>query len=113
MVVAKEDIDLSNKNTNTIFILVIQESPGSAGGRGGGSGSRRISEIVAFSCSRTGCTKFFESNDMKEIDQFEIPYSAVALDIKLSTGMEVVVQGLIDSHLVQNYQELISQTKGL
>lgn len=113
LVVADKDIDLSEKDTNTVFILVIQESQGSAGGRGGGSGSRRINEIVAFSCSRASCTKFFESHDIEEIDQFEIPYSAVALDIKLSTGMETVVQGLIDPHLVQNYQELISEIKGL
>ncbi len=113
LVVADKDINLRDKDANTIFILVIQESQGSAGGRGGGSGSRRINEIVAFSCSRASCTKFFESHDTEEIDQFEIPYSAVALDIRLSTGMEVVVQGLIDPHLIQNYQELISQIKGL
>lgn len=113
LVVANKEIDLSNKDAKTIFILIIEESQGSAGGRGGGSGSRRINEILAFSCARTGCTKFFESHDMEEIEHFEIPYSAVALDIKLSTGIEVVVQGLIDPHLVQNYQELISQIKGL
>ncbi|MFZ0511310.1 MAG: hypothetical protein WAM14_06870 [Candidatus Nitrosopolaris sp.] len=33
LVVAKNDIDLNNNNQNYIFILMLQESRGSAGGR--------------------------------------------------------------------------------
>ena len=111
LLVANKDIDMSIKDTNVIFILMVEESRGSAGGRGGGSGSRRINRIIAFSCSKTGCTQFFESLESELIDQFEVPYSAVALDVKLSTGQEVVAQGLIDPGLVQSYQELINHIK--
>ncbi len=111
LVVANKDIDISVNDTNIIFILMAQESRGSAGGRAGGSGNRRINKVVAFSCSKAGCIKFFESLDIKLIDQFEVPYSAVALDVKLSTGTVVVVQGLVDPGLVQNYQELINHMK--
>ena len=113
LVVANKDIDISIKDTNTIFILMVQESSGSAGGRAGGSGLRRINKVLAFSCSNTGCTKFFESLDPDQIDRFEVPYSATALDIKLSTGRQVVVQGLVDSSLVQNYQDLLNHMKSL
>ena len=42
LVVAKNDIDLSgNDNQNDIFILMVQESPGSAGGRAGPPPGRR------------------------------------------------------------------------
>jgi hypothetical protein len=114
LVIAKNDIDLSgNDNQNDIFILMVQESPGSAGGRGGGSGSRKIDKILAFSCSKGICSKDFESTDLEKIEQFEIPYSAVAMDIKLSSGRQLVVQGLVDPDFINSYRELINNMKNL
>jgi hypothetical protein len=114
LVVAKNDIDLSgNDNQNDIFILMVQESPGSAGGRGGGSGSRKIDKILAFSCSKGICSKDFECTDLEKIEQFEIPYSAVAMDIKLSSGRQLVVQGLVDPDFINSYRELINNMKNL
>ena len=114
LVVAKNDIDLSgNDNQNDIFILMVQESPGSAGGRGGGSGSRKIDKILAFSCSKGICSKDFESADLEKIERFEIPYSAVAMDIKLSSGRQLVVQGLVDPDFINSYRELINNMKNL
>ena len=114
LVVAKNDIDLSgNDNQNDIFILMVQESPGSAGGRGGGSGSRKIDKIMAFSCSKGSCSKDFESTDQEKIEQFEIPYSAVAMDIKLSSGRQMVVQGLVDPDFINGYRELINNMKNV
>lgn len=106
LVVAKNDIDLRNNNENDIFILMVQESPGSAGGRGGGSGSRKIDKVIAFSCSNGICNKYFETFEPEKIEQFEIPYSAVAMDIRLSTGRQVVVQGLVDPDFINSYREI-------
>jgi hypothetical protein len=106
LVVANTDIDLRSSNQNYIFILMVQESRGSAGGRAGGSGSRKIDKIIAFSCSKGVCNRYFETLEPEKIAQFEIPYSAVAMDIVLSTGKQVVVQGLIDHDIVNNYREL-------
>jgi hypothetical protein len=114
LVVAKNVIDLTGSdNQNDIFILMVQESPGSAGGRGGGSGSRKIDKIMAFSCSNGSCSKDFESTDLEKIEQFEIPYSAVAMDIKLSSGRQVVVQGLVDPDFIYGYRELINNMKNV
>ncbi len=106
LVVAETEIDLRSSNQNDVFILMVQESHGSAGGRAGGSGGRKIDKVIAFSCSKGVCNRYFETLDPEKIDQFEIPYSAVAMDIVLSTGKQVVVQGLIDPDTVNNYREL-------
>ncbi|HYA85160.1 MAG TPA: hypothetical protein VEH06_17185 [Candidatus Bathyarchaeia archaeon] len=106
LVVADTDIDLRSSNQNDVFILMVQESHGSAGGRAGGSGGRKIDKVIAFSCSKGLCKRYFETLDPEKIDHFEIPYSAVAMDIVLSTGKQVVVQGLIDPGTVNNYRKL-------
>jgi hypothetical protein len=41
-----------------------------------------------------------------EISKFEIPLSAVAMDIKLSDGVSKVVQGIVDDDLVKTYLAL-------
>jgi hypothetical protein len=105
LVVSENDIDLTKKSNNRIFILLVQESAGSAGGRAGGSGNRRISKVYGFSCIDDRCTRVFETEDESEIELFEIPYSAVAMDIVLSDGKPFVVQGLVDPGLVRSYDE--------
>lgn len=89
------------------MIFVVEESRGSAGGRAAGYGSRRISKIMCFSNEHGNYDKIFESCDEETILQFEIPYSAVALDIKLADGSQLVMQGVIDPEKVESYMPLI------
>ena len=42
-------------------------------------------------------------------EKFEIPYSAVALDIVLRSGEKYVVQGIVDPQMVSDYLELIKK----
>lgn len=107
IVVCKNDIDLSNKTANTVFILFVEESQGSAGGRIGGAGFRRISKISCFDIDKGATHKIFETSDETQISKFEIPLSAVAMDIKLSNGDPKVVQGIVDDDLVNTYLGLI------
>jgi hypothetical protein len=112
LVVAQRDVHLNNKQMNNeIFVLMVEESKGSAGGRAGGSGHRRIEKIYGFSCDVGECTKFFEANDPEMVDQFDIPYSAVAMDITLSDGKSYVVQGIIDPDFVASYHSVMSNLK--
>ena len=106
LIVAQNDIDLDTNMRNDIFILMVEESQGSAGGRAGGSGSRRIDRVVGFSCKDGMCIKYFESSEQEKIELFNIPYSAVAMDIKLSTGKSMVVQGIVDPELVESYKAI-------
>ena len=109
LLVTYKEIDLKDISSfNQIFILLIEESKGSAGGRGGGSGYRKISQIIGFSISDKSVKKFFDTKESNLIELFEIPYSAVAMDIILSNGKQIVVQGLIDPEMTTKYYNIIS-----
>jgi hypothetical protein len=111
LVIAKNDVLLDKHGDNEIFILFVQESAGSAGGRAAGVGHRHVDRIYGFSCSGGVCTKFFETSDQETIDKFDIPYSAVAMDIRLSDGTPYVVQGLVDLDFVASYRSVVSNLK--
>lgn len=109
LLVTYKEIDLTdNSSFNQIFILLIEESKGSAGGRGGGSGYRKISEITGFRIENNSIEKFYDTKEEDLIELFEVPYSAVAMDIKLSDGKQIVVQGVIDPDMVTNYNNIIT-----
>jgi hypothetical protein len=108
LVISQNEIYLDDKQAkNEIFILMVEESRGSAGGRAAGSGYRRINRIYGFSCDGGRCDKFFDTDDQSKIEQFDIPYSAVAMDIRLSDGSPYVVQGVVDLNFVECYHSLI------
>jgi hypothetical protein len=107
IVVCKDDLKMTEKKDNIIFILFIEESRGSAGGRIGGAGFRKISRIVCYNTANGIQRKIFETKDDNIISHFEIPLSAVAMDIELSNGIQKVVQGIVDEDLVSSYLSLI------
>jgi hypothetical protein len=109
ILVCRKDLDLTKTYVNVIVIFEVEESRGSAGGRAAGYGSRRISKIMCFSNEHGNYNKIFESCDEQTILQFEIPYSAVALDIKLADGTQLVIQGVIDPEKVESYMPLIKE----
>ena len=111
LIVSSHEINLrivnNNKEENTIFILMVKESSGSAGGRGGGSGMRKIDKILAFKLTGNKDEQIYETQDSQVIEEFDIPYSAVAMDIVLESGLPSVVQGVIDPDMVNSYLALI------
>lgn len=108
LVVASSDIDLSKSEDCTVFVLLVEESFGSAGGRAAGSGSRRIGRILGFRLHQSKMDLIIDSQDMEIIDRFDVPYSAVALDIMLSNGQKAVVQGIVDPVLIGDYVQTIN-----
>lgn len=112
IVVAESEVFLDKQIKNDIFILLVEESTGSAGGRAAGFGYRRVERIYGFSCHGSGkCTKFFDTTEQGKIDQFDIPYSAVAMDIRLSDGKPYVLQGIVDPGYVATYRSVVSNLK--
>src|SRR5919112_6746963 len=112
IVIAESDVFLDKQIKNDIFILMVEESIGSAGGRAAGLGYRRIDRIYGFSCYGSGeRQKFFDTIEQDKIDQFDIPYSAVAMDIRLSDGKPYVLQGIVDPNSVASYRSVVSNLK--
>jgi hypothetical protein len=111
LIVSSKEINLNilddNKEENTVFVLMVKESIGSAGGRGGGSGMRKIDKILAFKIIGNADEQIYETQDSQAIDEFDIPYSAVAMDIVLESGLPWVVQGVIDPDMVDTYLEIV------
>ena len=111
LVVSQHDLYLDAKSSNKVFVLMVEESRGSAGGRAAGSGSRRIDRVYGFTCENGGCSKIFEAESSEIIEQFDIPYSAVAMDVRLSDGRPYVVQGIVDPEMVSAYLKVINNVK--
>jgi hypothetical protein len=108
LIVSSNDIILDKKNyENIIFILMVEESFGSAGGRGGGSGNRKIDKIMGFRINNNKKDLIFQTEDQNIIEKFDIPYSAVAMDIILESGQRFVVQGIVDEEMIKSYMEII------
>jgi hypothetical protein len=109
IIVSLKDIDLLKTSDNFIVIFMVEDSPGSAGGRAAGYGSRRVSEIIIYSSVQGHYSKLFEIDDELCISKFETPYSAVAMDIQLTDGTSMVVQGIVDPELIQSYMPTIEE----
>jgi hypothetical protein len=108
LLVIYDELDLSNLSSyNQIFILLVEESKGSAGGRGGGSGHRKIVQVMGFKIDNKKTEKIYDTKDENIIEKFDIPYSALAMDIKLSDGRQIVVQGIIDQNMIKDYNNII------
>lgn len=108
LVVASTEVDLSKSEHCIVFVLLVEESFGSAGGRAGGSGSRKISRILGFKIHQSMISLIIDIREMDIIDRFDVPYSAVALDITLSTGQRSVVQGIVDPILIEEYMRIVN-----
>ena len=111
LIVSLSEIDLNNTDYNKLFLLLIEESLGSAGGRGGGSGHRKIDQIIGFKIYNDTVDKFFDTIEQDKIVKFEIPYSAVAMDIKLSDSKPMVIQGVVDPNLIKQYEKIVDENK--
>lgn len=113
LIISSQEINLNAADgrvkENTIFVLMVKESSGSAGGRGGGSGMRKIDRIIGFEIIGNSDEQIYETDDPQEIEEFEIPYSAVAMDIVLESGVSSVVQGIIDPNMVNEYLKIIKK----
>ena len=112
LVVSLSDIALDKNHDNAeniVFILMVEESRGAAGGRGGGSGNRKIDKVIGFKTNSNNSNhlKIFETENADMIEKFDIPYNAVAMDIILESGEPYVVQGITDKEMINSYLKII------
>ncbi|MEE8186199.1 MAG: hypothetical protein V3T99_00880 [Nitrososphaerales archaeon] len=104
LAVASRDIHLENELAlNTIYLIELQEGQNAAGGRFGGFGQRGVSRIISFTNISGAWRKEVEMTGSEQLKDFEPPYHAAAMPLTLPDGKEVMVAGVIDETLVEDY----------
>jgi len=105
--VAEHTIEFNNiHGENCVYVLELPgASSGSAGGRVGGFGERRLIKLLCFQQHDGQWRKPFESEDLEILERLELPYHATGLSVILPDGRERVVTGVVDQDFVQKYNE--------
>jgi hypothetical protein len=107
--IAQHSIDLHAKaGENCIYVLELPtNAQGTAGGRIGGIGERKIQKLYRFSVEKGRQVEVYETEDPEKLERLELPYHAASLDLTMPDGTEKVVIGVIDAELVQRYNATI------
>jgi hypothetical protein len=107
--VAQAPIDLtSSEGENCVYVLELPTTaPGSAGGRVGGIGERRLQRLHCFRLQGRKWMRIFETDDESKLERFELPYHAAGLAVTLTDGTERVVSGVVDEDFVRRYNETV------
>jgi hypothetical protein len=105
--VAEHTIEFNNvRGDNCVYVFELPgASPGSAGGRVGGFGERKLIKLLCFQQHDGRWTKPFETEDPERLERLELPYHAAGLSVVLPDGRERVVTGVVDEELVREYNE--------
>jgi len=107
--VSQYPIDLSvPKGHNFVYVLQLpDEAFGSAGGRIGGIGERKVLKISCFKQENGNWIKLYDSDNDEKLEKFELPYHAAGLTVILPDRTERVVSGVVDQEFVLSYNETI------
>ena len=105
--VAERTIEFNDAHgENCVYVLELPgASPGSAGGRVGGFGERRLIKLLCFQQHDGKWIKPFETEDLARLERLELPYHATGLSVILPDGCERVVSGVLDQEFVRKYNE--------
>jgi len=105
--VAESNIDLrESQGKNCVYVLQLPTSAlGSAGGRVGGIGERKVEKLYCFRQEDGKWIKVYETNDESKLERFELPYHAAGLSVVLPDGSEKVVSGVVDTEFIRMYNE--------
>ncbi len=105
--VAESPLDLrATEGRNCVYVLQLPvNAPGSAGGRIGGIGQRRIQKLYCFRQENGKWIKIYETENLEKLEKFELPYHAAGLSVILPDGTERVVSGVVDEEFIERYDE--------
>ncbi len=106
--VSENPVDLRDTvATNCVYVLQLPEAFGSAGGRVGGIGERRLQKLYCFRLESGKWIKVYETDNDAKLEKFELPYHAAGLTIVLPDGTGKVVSGVIDPEFIQAYNSTV------
>lgn len=105
--VAQDAIDLSNPDgRNCVYVLELPDSSqGSAGGRIGGVGERKVVRLFCFR-QEGAWLKSRELNDPQQLENLELPYHATGLSVRLPDKTEKIVSGVVDPDFIKAYDQV-------
>ncbi len=112
--VAENPIDLSaSQGQNCVYVLELpgSSSPGSAGGRIGGVGERKVVRLLHYQQEKGVWSKIRELSDPEKLESLELPYHATGLSVLLPDKTEKVISGVVDLEFVKSYNEVIKVSK--
>jgi len=105
--VAEHPIDLSTtQGRNCLYILELPTGTGSAGGRVGGIGERRVEKVFCFRQENGNWMKVYETESLEKVEIFDLPYHAAGLEVRLPDGTEKIVSGVVDEELIERYNRI-------
>jgi len=107
--VAENPIDLSMmEGENCVYVLELPASAlGTAGGRVGGIGERKIQKAYCFRQVAGRWMKLYETESSDKLERFNLPYHAAGLSVRLPDGSEKVVSGVVDPEFIRGYNQLV------
>ena len=104
--VAENPINLSaTQGRNCVYVLELPTGTGSAGGRVGGIGERRIEKAFCFRQENGKWLKVYETESPEKLEGFDLPYHAAGLEVRLPDGTEKIVSGVVDEELIGEYNQ--------
>jgi len=101
IVIAEKEVNLRpGASDNTLFLLKIGEGSLAAGGRGGGFGERRVTNVLCFELKKGVWSKKYESESEGRAAEFEVPYHVSRLPLTMPDGTEAMGYGVVEPELV-------------
>jgi|SRR5579875_437308 hypothetical protein len=107
IIVSELIVDFSNPSPNTLFIIMIAETPGAAGGRAAGFGQRTIERVLCFKTEGSSATKLIDSTHEDVLSSVDLPVGIARMPAVMSDGSEEMLYGVVDPSLVNDYRRLL------
>jgi hypothetical protein len=107
IIVSEDFVDLSSSSSNLLFIIMIDESVGAAGGRAGGFGQRTIARVLCFKVENSFATKILDTNDENILSSIDLPIGIARVPAIMSDKSEEMVYGVVDPDLVRDYCKVL------
>jgi hypothetical protein len=103
--IAQHSINLqADAGENCIYVLELPANyHGTAGGRIGGFGERKIQKLYRFNFGKGKQAELYETEDPEKLERLELPYHATSVDLTMPDGTQKTVTGVVDAELVQRY----------
>ncbi len=109
LVVSTGYVDLTSEVQNELYIMLIEEAGGAAGGRAGGFGGRSVRKVYHFICKNRSCEKLLETESEALILSVDIPAGIARLPAVLLDGAQEMVYGIVDPVAVNELSESLRE----